>query len=96
VLFNLLLLRSLLREDSSKTLLCEVPFFLDEIHSLDSVNRPAVLTTARKLGFIAITAAPESVSDVDALYFLQPRKGRIVLRHKHRVAVKRTRTASIK
>jgi hypothetical protein len=76
VLFNLLLLRSLLREDSSKTLLCEVPFFLDEIHSLDSVNRPAVLTTARKLGFIAITAAPESVSDVDALYFLQPRKGR--------------------
>lgn len=91
VLFNLLLLRSLLREDSSKTLLCEVPFFLDEIHSLDSVNRPAVLTTARKLGFIAITAAPESVSEVDALYFLQPQKGRIVLRHKHRVTIKRAR-----
>ena len=84
---------SLLREDSDKTLLCEVPFFLDEIHSLDAVNRPAVLTTARKLGFIAITAAPESVSEVDALYFLQPKKGRIVLRHKHRVAVTRARTA---
>jgi hypothetical protein len=94
VLFNLLLLRSLLREDSSKTLLCEVPFFLDEIHSLDAVNRPAVLTTARKLGFIAITAAPESVSEVDALYFLQPKKGRIVLRHKHRVAIKRRRAMS--
>lgn len=94
VLFNLLLLRSLLREDSSKALFCEVPFFLDEIHSLDTVNRPAVLTTARKLGFIAITAAPESVSEVDALYFLQPRRGRIVLRHKHRVAIKRASTVN--
>lgn len=94
VLFNLLVLRSLLREDSSKSLLCEVPFFLDEIHSLDPTNRHAVLTTARKLGFIAITAAPESVSEVDALYFLQPQKGRIVLRHKHRVAVKRASAAS--
>lgn len=88
VLFNLLVLRSLLREDASKALLCEVPFFLDEIHSLDPVNRHAVLTTARKLGFIAITAAPESVSEVDALYFLQPQQGRIVLRHRHRIGVK--------
>ena len=88
VLFNLLVLRSLLREDASKSLLCEVPFFLDEIHSLDPVNRHAVVTTARKLGFIAITAAPESVSEVDALYFIQAREGRIVLRHRHRVGVK--------
>jgi hypothetical protein len=88
VLFNLLVLRSLLREDASKALLCEVPFFLDEIHSLDATNRHAILVTARKLGFIAITAAPESVSEVDALYFLQPHQGRIVLRHRHRVGVK--------
>jgi len=88
VLFNLLVLRSLLREDASKALLCEVPFFLDEIHSLDATNRHAILVTARKLGFIAITAAPESVSEVDALYFLQPQQGRIVLRHRHRVGVK--------
>jgi hypothetical protein len=47
------------------------------------------LDTARKLGFIAITAAPEAVSEVDALYFLQPRQGMIVLRQKHRVGVKR-------
>lgn len=47
VLFNLLVLRSLLREDSSKSLLCEVPFFLDEIHSLDPMNRHAVLSTAQ-------------------------------------------------
>ena len=88
VLFNLLVLRSLLREDASKALLCEVPFFLDEIHSLDATNRHAILFTARKLGFIAITAAPESVSEVDALYFLQPHQGRIILRHRHRVGVK--------
>ncbi|MGH8554454.1 MAG: hypothetical protein ACREUD_02630 [Gammaproteobacteria bacterium] len=92
VLFNLLVLRSLLREDASRSLLSEVPFFLDEVHSLDPMNRHAVLSTARKLGFIAITADPESVSEVNALYFLQPRKGRIVLRHRHRIGIKATPT----
>lgn len=88
VLFNLLVLRGLLRENSSKAPLCQVPFFLDEIHSLDATNRPAVLQMARDLGFIAITAAPESVREVDALYFLQPKDGRIVLRRRHRIGVK--------
>ena len=83
VLFNLLLLKNQLRKDD-----CQVPFFLDEIQILDPANRHAILDTARKLGFIAITAAPEAVSEVDALYFLQPRKGSIVLRQKHRVGVK--------
>ena len=62
--------------------------FLDEIQILDPANRHAILDTARKLGFIAITAAPEAVSEVDSLYFLQPRKGSIVLRQKHRVGIK--------
>lgn len=91
VLFNLLVLRSLLREDSHRDLLSEIPFFLDEIYSLDNVNRHAILTTSRKLGFIAITAAPESVSEVDALYFLQPQKGRIVVKNSHRIASIRAR-----
>ena len=85
VLFNLLLLKNQLRRDD-----CAVPFFLDEIQTLDPDNRHAILSTARKLGFIAITAAPDAVSEVDALYFLQPQKGKIVLRKKHRVGVKRT------
>jgi predicted nucleic acid-binding Zn-ribbon protein len=84
VLFNLLLLKDQLRRDD-----CAVPFFLDEIQTLDPANRDAILRTARQLGFIAITAAPEAVGEVDALYFLQPHQGRIVLRNKHRVAVKR-------
>ncbi len=88
VLFNLLVLRSLLREDSSKSPLCEVPFFLDEIHSLDPANRRVIISTSRQLGFIAITAAPESVSEVSALYYLKPQKGRIVLRTRHRVGIK--------
>lgn len=83
VLFNLLVLRRYLREDQ-----CLVPFFLDEVHSLDQTNRHAILATARKLGFLAITAAPESITEVDALYFLQPQQGRIVLRHRHRLGVK--------
>ncbi len=94
VLFSLLVLRSLLREDSNKGLICEVPFFLDEIHSLDPVNRYAVLTTARKLGFTAITAAPDSISEVDALYFIQSKNGRIVLRQRHRIGVKTTKPTS--
>lgn len=83
VLFNLLVLRRYLREDQ-----CVVPFFLDEIQALDPANRSAVLSMARKLGFLAITAAPEAVSEVDGLYFLQATKGRIVLRDRHRVGVK--------
>ncbi len=83
VLFNLLLLKSLLKRDD-----CQVPFFLDEVQILDPANRHAILATARKLGFLAITAAPEAVSEVDALYFLQPKRGWIVLRNKHRVGVK--------
>ena len=89
VLFNLLLLKDQLRRDD-----CAVPFFLDEIQALDPANRHAILRTARQLGFIAITAAPEPVSEVDAIYFLQPQNGRIVLRHKHRASVKRTSSAS--
>jgi hypothetical protein len=83
VLFNLLLLKSQLKRDD-----CRVPFFLDEIQILDPSNRHEILNTARKLGFLAITAAPEAVSEVDTLYFLQPRKGRIMLRNRHRVGVK--------
>ncbi|HEY0975868.1 MAG TPA: hypothetical protein VGE21_00240 [Flavobacteriales bacterium] len=89
VLFNLLVLRSMLKEDPKKlTPLSRVPFFLDEVHSLDAINRKAVLGMARDLGFMAITAAPEPVSEVDALYFLRPVNGRLVLRNELRIGVK--------
>jgi hypothetical protein len=82
VLFNLLVLRRYLRENQ-----CVVPFFLDEVQALDPTNRHSILATARQLGFLAITAAPEPITEVDALYFLQPQQGRIVLRHRHRLGI---------
>ena len=89
VLFNLVVLRSMLKEDVKKqTPFSRVPFFLDEVHSLDAVNRKAVLGMAKDLGFMAITAAPEPVSEVEALYFLRPVKGRLVLRNELRIGVK--------
>jgi hypothetical protein len=89
VLFNLLVLRSMLKEDpKTRTPLSRVPFFLDEIHSLDATNRGAVLRMSKDLGFMAITAAPEPVSEVDALYFLRPVNGRLVVRNELRVGVK--------
>lgn len=89
VLFNLLVLRSMLKEDpKQRTPLCKVPFFLDEVHSLDAANRGAVLRMAKDLGFMAITAAPEPVSEVDALYFLRPQNGRLVVRNELRVGVR--------
>ena len=89
VLFNLLVLRSMLKEDpKTRTPLSRVPFFLDEVHSLDALNRGAVLRMARELGFMALTAAPEPVSEVDSLYFLRPINGRLVVRNELRVGVK--------
>lgn len=89
VLFNLLVLRSMLKEDpKQRTPLSRVPFFLDEIHSLDAVNRSAVLRMAKDLGFMAITAAPEPVSEVSALYFLRPQNGRLVVKNELRVGVR--------
>jgi len=84
VLFNLLLLKGQLRRDD-----CAVPFYLDEIESLDDDNRAAILSEAKRLGFIAVTAAPKAVSEVDALYFVQPQNGKIILRKRHRMGVKR-------
>lgn len=66
VLFNLLVLKSLMRKDD-----VAVPFFLDEIEKLDPSNRRVVLETSKALGFIAITAAPSAVGEVDACYFLE-------------------------
>jgi energy-coupling factor transporter ATP-binding protein EcfA2 len=84
VLFNLLVLKSLLHKDD-----VAIPFFLDEIETLDPANRRAVIQTAKKLGFIAITAAPSAVGEVDACYFLEPdKRGRVVLTDAQRLSLK--------
>lgn len=84
VLFNLLVLKSLLHKDD-----VAIPFFLDEVEKLDPTNRRAVLQTAKKLGFIAITAAPSAVGEVDACYFLEPNsRGRVMLTDVQRLSLK--------
>jgi len=81
VLFNLLVLKSQLRKDD-----VAVPFFLDEVEKLDAANRGAVLQTAKSLGFIAITAAPSAVAEVNACYFLEKRpSGYVKLTSDHRL-----------
>ena len=64
VLFNLLVLKSQLRKDD-----VAVPFYLDEVERLDDANLRAVVQTAKALGFIAITAGPRAIGEVDACYF---------------------------
>lgn len=84
VLFNLLVLKSLLHKDD-----VAIPFFLDEIQDLDPANQRAVIQTAKKLGFIAITAAPSAIGEVDACYFLEPNKqGRVVLTEDQRLIMR--------
>ena len=81
VLFNLLVLKSQLRKDD-----VALPFFLDELDRLDADNCRAVLRTAKALGFIAITAAPRPVGEVDACLFLERHpSGRVKLTSKHRL-----------
>lgn len=81
VLFNLLVLKSQLRKDD-----VAVPFFLDELGTLDPANQRAVLQTSKVLGFIAITAAPKPTGEVDACYFLERRpSGYVKLTSKHRL-----------
>jgi hypothetical protein len=84
VLFNLLVLKSLLHKED-----VAIPFFLDEIQDLDPANQRAVIQTAKKLGFIAITAAPTAIGEVDACYFLEPNtQGRVILTDDQRLDMK--------
>lgn len=76
----------------------EKPAALEHRRWLDSLpeeaaqqlpNRRAVIQTAKKLGFIAITAAPSAVGEVDACYFLEPdKRGRVVLTDAQRLVLK--------
>lgn len=83
VLFNLLVLKSLLHKED-----VAIPFFLDEVERLDPANQRAIIQTAKKLGFIAITAAPSAIGEVDVCYFLEAdERGRVVLTEGQRLGI---------
>lgn len=75
VLVNLILLRGLLMGSD-----VQIPFYLDECSSLDQSNLTAIVSMARKMGFIAVLASPEAMDAADKLYFMAENKdGRVIL-----------------
>lgn len=75
VLVSLHLLRALLTDQRVR-----VPFFLDEVASLDRRNLRGIVEAAAGLGFCPILASPEASDAAEVLYYLREGpNGRIVL-----------------
>lgn len=84
VLVHLELLRTMLSDES-----VSVPFFLDEVATLDPSNLSALVEHATSMGFVPIIASPEARDSVDTLYFLRPGAGGLVLDESSRVRLHR-------
>jgi hypothetical protein len=74
VLVNIMLLRSLLADRE-----VHIPFYLDEVGSLDEANLSAILELARQNGFVAVLASPLPRDVADMMYHLVDHKGRVTL-----------------
>ncbi|NOY25672.1 MAG: hypothetical protein GXP62_07340, partial [Oligoflexia bacterium] len=75
VLVSLHLLRALLTDKAVR-----IPFFLDEVASLDRRNLRGIVEAAESLGFCPILASPEASDAAEVLYYLREGSdGRIVL-----------------
>lgn len=75
VLVHLILLRDLMSTGRAG-----VPFYLDEVSSLDHDNIEAIIAQATSLDFIPVLASPEPVEEVDRIYMLcENDAGRILL-----------------
>jgi len=74
VLINLILLRGLLGRKSAR-----VPFYLDEVSSLDHNNLTAIVNQAESLGFTPILASPEAMAVAENIYFITEQEGRVVI-----------------
>jgi len=84
VLVHLELLRSMLSNDA-----VAVPFFLDEVATLDEPNLQALIEHATGMGFVPVVASPDARDCVDTLYFLRPSPGGLVLDETSRVRLPR-------
>ncbi len=74
VLVHLELLRMMLTDDT-----VVVPFFLDEVATLDQANLRALIDHASGMGFVPVVASPHASDCVDTLYFLRRGEGGLVL-----------------
>lgn len=84
VLVHLELLKTMLSDDS-----VAVPFFLDEVATLDANNLRGLIEHACSMGFVPVVASPEPRDCVDTLYFLRPAEQGLVLDETSRVVLRR-------
>lgn len=82
VLVHLELMKGLLADDVS------LPFFLDEVGSLDDANLSALVAHATSMHFVPVVASPDARECVPTLYFLRPSKGGLILDETSRVSLK--------
>jgi hypothetical protein len=74
VLIHLELLKMMLVEDR-----VSVPFFLDEVATLDHANLRALVEHATSMSFVPVIASPEAQDCVETLYFIRPSSTSLVL-----------------
>ncbi len=75
VLVHLILLRGLMSGGRA-----HIPFYLDEVSSLDHDNIAGIIQQAKALDFVPMLASPDSVEEVDRIYVLAENSdGHIVL-----------------
>lgn len=89
VLVHLMLLRDLMSGGRA-----HVPFYLDEVSSLDHDNIAGIIQQAKALDFVPVLASPDSVEEVDRIYLLSENaEGRIVLDETALIELRRGRGA---
>jgi len=89
VLINLLLIRDLLIEERAR-----IPFYLDEVSSLDQANLKAIVEKAEELGFVPVLASPEPMAVARNIYMLKEQEGRVVLDDHSRITLEPERGGS--
>lgn len=79
VTLNLLALRDLLVSDKAR-----IPFYLDEVHALDTKNLRNIIDLSERLGFVGIFAAPHAAIGPRRFIHLVPSEaGRLVVTERH-------------
>jgi len=85
VLVHLILLRGLMSGGRA-----HIPFYLDEVSSLDHDNISGIIRQAKELDFVPMLASPDSVEEVDRIYVLAENPdGHIVLDETAQIEVRR-------
>ena len=85
VLVHLELLKSMLTNDP-----VSIPFFLDEVATLDDANLRGLIEHAKGMGFVPVVASPKPSDAAETLYFLRQGPGGLILDETSRLVIERT------